>query len=330
MGKTYTGIDVGSGVLKLAMSDGSAIAKIALEELPEGLLSNGRITSFDSMADLIKDTAKRVGGLAKQVAFVLPPADCVTRRIQMPAMSVRDLETNLPYEFRDYIAQGKDKYYYDYAVVGTKASPDGTPETLDLLAVAAPKQTIADYVRMFSRAGMKLAVALPAAAAIQNLVRGNRSARANCCIIDFSRPTTQLHFFVDGAYDVSRIIDIGMFDVDRALGEHRGIDAHAASAYRQAGLRDAEDWEAARGVCESIAVEVGRALNFYGFNNPQTSIDTVYTCGGGSLLDPLISMVGDHTDSELRSIVEIMPASEDAMIACRCSAAIGATMNAGR
>lgn len=330
MGKTYTGIDVGSGVLKMVVSDGDVVEKIALEELPEGLLSGGRITSLDAMADFVKASAKRAGGLAKHAAFVLPAPDCVTRRIQMPAMSIRDLEINLPYEFRDYITQGKDKYYYDYAVVGTNTLPDGTPETIDLLAVAASKQIIADYARMFSRAGMKLAVALPAPAAMQNLVRGNRSARANCCIIDFPRPTTQLHFFAAGAYDVSRIIDIGMVDVDRALGELHGIDAHAASAYRQAGLHDAQDWEAARGVCESIAVEVGRALNFYGFNNPQTSIDTVCTCGGGSLLDPLIAMVGEHTGSELRSIVEIMPAAEDAVLACRCSAAVGATMNAGR
>ena len=103
MGKTYTGIDIGSSTLKMAVCDGGSIRKIALEELPEGLMSEGRITSFEAMADFIKAAARRSGGMTKHAAFVIPQADCVTRRIQMPAMSVRDLEINLPYEFRDYI-----------------------------------------------------------------------------------------------------------------------------------------------------------------------------------------------------------------------------------
>lgn len=331
MGKTYTGIDIGSSTLKMAVCDGGSIRKIVLEELPEGLMSEGRITSLEAMADFIKAAAKRSGGMTKHAAFVIPQADCVTRRIQVPAMSVRDLEINLPYEFRDYITQGKDKFFYDYAVVGTKTLPDGTPEVMDLLAVAASKQVIGEYARMFSRAGMKLAVALPTAAALQNLVRGNASARANCCIIDFSHATTQLHFFADGAYDVSRVIEIGMVDFDRALGDLHGLDAHAASGYRQAGLRDEKDVEAIRGVCESIAVEVGRALNFYGFNNPETTIDTVYTCGGGSMVEPLVAKVAEYIDLEQRSIAEIMPpAAENVALACRCPAAVGATMGGGR
>lgn len=330
MGKTYTGVDIGSSTLKMAVCDGDSIKKIVLEELPDGLMAEGRITSFEAMADFIKSCAKRSGGMTKHVAFVIPQVDCVTRRIQMPAMSIRDLEMNLPYEFRDYITQGKDKFYYDYAVVGTKEQPDGTPEAMDLLAVAASKQVIADYARMFSRAGMKLVIALPVAAALQNIIRGNAAAKANCCIIDFSHASTQLHFFANGAYDVSRAIEIGMVDLDRALGELHGIDAHAASGYRRRGLRDEKELQAVRGVCESIAVEVGRALNFYGFNNPDTSIDAVYTCGGGSMVEPLVATVAEYIDLDQQSITDILPVAADgASLACQCSAAVGATMGRG-
>ena len=330
MGKTYTGIDIGSSTLKMAVCDGANVGKIVLETLPDGLIAEGRITSFEAMADFIKASAKRAGGVAKHAAFVIPQSDCLTRRVQVPAMSVRDLETNLPYEFRDYIAQGKEKYYYDYAVLGMQTLPDGTPDTMDILAVAASKEIIAHYTRMFSRAGMKLAVALPPAAALQNLVRDNPAAHANCCIIDFSYATTQLHFFSDGSYDVSRAIDIGLADVDRAIADLHGIDVHVASGYRQTGYRDSQDAEAAHGVYESIAVEVGRALNFYGFNNPDTVIDIVYTCGGGSQIASLLDTVATHIELEQCSIAEIMPTtSGDPMYAAQCPAAVGATMGRG-
>ena len=123
-------------------------------------------------------------------------------------MTEKELQLNLPYEF-DYISQGKDRYLYDYAMLGMQNGPDGTPEGMELLAVAAPKQAIADYTEMFRRAGLKLKMALPEQAAYQNLVGGNSRALANCCVIDFSHHVTKLHFFLEG-YDVSASSESGM------------------------------------------------------------------------------------------------------------------------
>lgn len=328
MGKTYTGVEINLGTLKMVQCDGDSIKSIVLEPLIDGLVSDGRITSYEAMGDLIKATARRSGGHAKQVAFVIPSADGLTRRIQVPAMSVKDLTINLPYEFRDYITQGKDKYSYDYAVLATQSLPDGTPESFDMLAVAVEKKTIAEYERMFSRAGFKLVKAMPTAAALQNLVRGNRNAQANCCIIDYSSETTTLHFFTDAAYDVSRTIEIGMVDVDNALADIHGVDIHVASSYRSTNYQDAQTCEAARSVYASIAVEVGRALNFYSFNNRTSSIDIAYYCGVGSTIDALVETVASHISVQHRSISEIMlPASDEcAMLRSQCPAAVGATM----
>ena len=47
---------------------------------------------------------------------------------------------------------------------------------------------------------------------------------------------------------------------------------------------------------QSIAIEIGRALNFYGFNNPDAVIEVAYCCGGGLLLDPLVEAVAAHAE----------------------------------
>ena len=172
-------------------------------------MADGRIVSHDAMADFIKSVVRSIGGVSKDVAFVVPGSDSLFRRLSLPAMTEKELRLNLPYEFRDYISQGKDRYVYDYAMLGMRNDADGQPEGMDLLAVAAPKQAIADYTEMFRRAGLKLKVALPEQAAYQNLVGGNPRALANCCVIDFSHHMTKLHFFLDGAYDVARVIEIG-------------------------------------------------------------------------------------------------------------------------
>ena len=41
MGKTYTGVDIGDSSIKLAVSDGQSVSKVAIEMLPEGLVADG-------------------------------------------------------------------------------------------------------------------------------------------------------------------------------------------------------------------------------------------------------------------------------------------------
>ena len=310
MGKTYTGVDIGNASVKLAVCDDDVIKNIVVEALPEGLMAEGRLISFDAMADFIKGLVKRTGGIAKDAALALSSTDCLVRRLSVPAMTEKELELNLPYEFRDYIAQGKDRYYYDYAVLATHLDPEGVPEGMDLLAAATTKQTVDDYLEMFRRAGMRLRI-------------------ANCCVIDFAHSGTKLHFFADGAYDVTRVIDIGGADIDRAIAAERGVDVHVANGYKLSDYDGVQQGAAAFDVYESIAVEIGRALNFYGFNNPDTNVEMAYCCGGGSSLQPLVNAVASHIDIDLRSISDIMPeASGDNDLRAQCPGAVGATMKA--
>lgn len=328
MSKEYTGIDIGESSLKLAVCDGDTIRNAAAEPLPEGLMADGRPVSFDAMADFIKAAVHRMGGAAKDVAFVMPVSDSLVRRISIPAMTAKELELNLPYEFRDYIAQGKDRYAYDYAVLGTHVGADGVPESMDLLIAASMKDTIADYTEMFRRAGMRLRIALPVQAAFQNLVGGNARALANCCILDFAHASTKLHFFAGGAYDATRTIEIGGMDIDRAIADVFDVDEHVANGYKLANYENVLTHPSARAVYESIAVEINRALNFYGFNNADVSIEAAYCCGGGTLVEPLVSTVAAQVSVELRSIAGIMPPVQGVDVRGLCSAAVGATMKA--
>ncbi|MFR1638106.1 MAG: hypothetical protein ACLSVD_02450 [Eggerthellaceae bacterium] len=144
-------------------------------------------------------------------------------------------------------------------------------------------------------------MALPEQAAYQNLVGGNPRALANCCVIDFSHHMTKLHFFLDGAYDVARVIEIGGIDIDRAIANEYGVDEHVADQYKRTDYQGAQRSEAARAVYQSIAIEIGRALNFY--FNPDAAWDEVAYCCGGGLSDPLVE-AGAHVDLRVSSIVD--------------------------
>lgn len=327
MGKTYTGVDIGNYSLKLAVSDGDSVKSIACEPLPEGLVAENRIVSFDAMADFLKAVASKTRGASRDVSVLLPTAISITRRIHSPVMTKKELEVNLPYEFRDFIQQGKDKYFFDYAVLTTHKDAEGAPESMEILAAAVLKRDIEDFREMFKRAGMRMRIAQPHASCYQNLVSGNPRALAQCCVIDFAHTSTKLHFFLDGNYDVTRVIEFGGADIDRAIAQEMNVDVHIANSYKESNYDGVQECTAAKGAYESIAVEVGRALNFYSFNNPDTPVEVAYYCGGGAANPHLLNAVSSYISIEMQDIATIMPpASHNTELLTICPAAVGATM----
>ncbi len=83
----------------------------------------------------------------------------------------RPIKINLPYEFHDYITEDKDKYFYDYAVINKTSDTDGNLTEMELMAVAAPKETINQYKTLFRRAGLRLTLIAPDYSAIRNIIK---------------------------------------------------------------------------------------------------------------------------------------------------------------
>ena len=330
MAKAYTGVDIGSNSVKLAVCQDGRPEKIIVEQLPEGIMDGARIVSFDAMADFLKELIKANGGVSKDAAVVLTAQDSLVRRLELPLMSEKELGLNLPYEFRDYISQGKDRYFYDYAVLDGVNDADGTLTGMDLLACAAPKDVINDLDNMCNRAGLRLRVALPAAAAMQDLVQTSAAAKADCCIIDFGHRATRLHFFAKGKYDVTRSIEVGGADIDRAIADFCSVDERIASGYKESNFQDCLNSQPVQDVFESIAVEVSRALNFYGFNNPEANLENAYCTGGCAQIGLLRDAVSAQTSINLLPFQALgnQLQGEEGLLA-QGAAAVGATVKAG-
>lgn len=328
MARAYTGIDVGGNALKMAVCQGGAVQKLVVETLPEGIMDGQRIVSHDALADFIKQVVKAHGGVAKDVALVLPSDYYLVRRMEMPLMHHKEVVLNLPFEFHDFIEQGKDRYYYDYEVLGPIVNDEGQLSGMDVLACAAPKDSIGNVDRMLSRAGLRLRVALPTVAALQNVMEGQSCAHQDCCIIDFAHQHTRLHFFAKGRYDVTRTIEAGGADVDAAIAEELGVEEHLANEYKESGFKDCLQLARPRDVFERMAVEITRALNFYGFNNPDLELSCAYCIGGGANLQDLMELLEHEISLPLLPASSLLPGQDQGRSLAVCAAAVGATLKA--
>jgi len=324
MAKKMIGVDLGVSEVKFALLNGDTVEKTAHVQTPENLIRDGLPVSPEAMAVFFKEAASREGLRSRAWALSLSPAQSFTRCVTVPKMNLEQLELNLPYEFRDYITQGKEKYQYDYAVLATRPGEDGAGDEMDLMACAALKATLLSLQASFRQAGFRLKRIVPEEFAYRNLFRQKGvEGEDPVCLIDLGHTSTRVHIFKGERFEVTRIIDMGGAYHDGVIAELAGVDPYIARTRKQANQEGILKEEASLEVYRSVALEVMRAINFYNYDS-RTSLETVYAMGGGALNPYLLKELEATLGLEIKNAAELLPESREGAGACLFASAVGA------
>lgn len=328
MAKTILGVDIGHDQLKLALVRGKQVIKTAAASMPENLLKQGRIASRETMGELIKSTMKTGGIRAGKAAFVLPNDVVFVKNVDMPPMSVEQLEYNLPFEFNDYITGELKDYVFDYAVVsGPKAAsdkeekPEGdgdqaeeAPATMELMAVGTLREELEDAKELLRKAGLKLVITAPAISAYINLIRAQGEALASVaeeyCVLDLGYEAIRMYMFRGDRHVATRVLEMGMSNLDSVLADVYGVDIHLAHTYLMSNFENCQQREECMNAYSNIAVELMRALNFYRFSNRDSVLEHMWLCGGGAVIEPLGETISDMLSIQLHPASEFVPGGE--------------------
>lgn len=311
MADSFVGIEIGSRQVKMVQCIDNCVHQVAVEPLPDNYVNMGTIVSMEAMSEFLKDMSKRHHFTDKKCALVLPNSVAFSKRLTMPAMTVEHLKINLPYEFHDFINESRKKYVFDYCLLEMRYNDEGKPMAMDLMAAAAPREKLQEYTLMLKHAGFKLMIAAPEIFAYSNLIREYESmdppgVAREYCFVDLGYDSTKLHIFSGNRFEVTREIEYGCSLLDRAVADELNLDEHIAHSYVMENYKGVWDMQRCRDIYDTISVEIMRAINFYGFNNPASRLDTVYYCGGGSLIHPLTEVVTDHIPLEPRPVSELI------------------------
>jgi len=307
MSKKIIGVDLGASEVKFAVLDGSTVEKTVHVQTPENLIRNGLPVSPEAMAVFLKETASKFGLRGKNWALSLSPSQSFTRCVTVPRMNAEQLGLNLPYEFRDYITQGKEKYQFDYAVLEYRQGEDGAGDEMDLMACAALKSVLTLLQATFRQAGMRLKIIVPEEFAYRNLIRqalpeGNEPV----CLVDLGHSSTRIHIFKGERFEVTRIIDLGGAYQDNVIAELLGADPFSARTRKQANQEGILESEACLEFYRSIALEIMRAINFYNYDS-QAALERIYVMGGGVLNKYLLRELEAGLDLEIINAAELLP-----------------------
>lgn len=300
MPKEYIGIEIGTRQVKMAWCENHVLCREAVEPLPEYCVKNGAVMSMEVMAGFLKRMAKKYDSRCRFCCLVLPDDVAYTKRLVMPAMSVKHLKLNLPYEFHDLIRNQREAFLFDYAVMGLICDENKRPVSMDLMAAAVPKGRMEEYRQMLRLAGWKLKSAAPTAFAYSAFIREyekqkNRKEPGDYCFIDLGYETTKVLFFHGKAMEACRHI------------ENQRIEGEGQAFY------------------DAIGMEIRRTLEFYYFRNPDKRFDKLYFCGGGSMIESFRRTVAEYAALAPGNVGELIPVSMGGKENIISPAAVGVT-----
>ncbi len=299
------GLDISSSSVKLVelgrdRAGNLVLERCAIEPLERGWITDGNVEKFDEVAEAVRRVVKKSGTRAKNVAMALPASAVITKKIILPGgMSEQELELQVESEANQYIPFSLDEVSLDFCVVGPSATSAGDVE---VLIAASRKEKVQDRQGLAEAAGLH-PVVIDVESYASRLATGRLIAN-----LPNQGTDTMVALFEVGAYTTSMQVirnDEVLYDRDQAFGgaqltqlivRQYGFTSEEAEAKKRNGdLPDDYSMGVLQPFVESMAQEIGRALQFFFTSTPHNRVDYVMLAGGSAALPGLTEAVTQHT-----------------------------------
>ena len=311
MSKTICAFDIGDSYIKVAVKSKNGVT-IRTMQVPENLIKDGIIQMPHMLSDFLKELKKEYKLPNGECGIIVPDELTVCRTLTLPAMTEKQLQVNLPFEFSDYISGEPQKYVYDYALQEMYYDEEGKPTEMRLTGAVMSKESVSSYINIFKRAGLKLRTLIPQEIALTNIMKDavasdRASSEKEYCIISLGHRATQIYIYKGDELVVYRNLHIGGAVVDEAIAENENVDMFVARNYKNRNYNNILEKEYVKDTFVKIAVEVRKVINFYRFNNRESELGQVYFIGGGSNVAELCENVAEINDLQPQSMMELLP-----------------------
>jgi len=299
------GVDISSSSVKLVelgRDKGGALVLecCAIEQLERGWITDGNIEKFDEVAEALRRVVKRSGTKTKNVALALPPSAVITKRISLPGgMTEQELEVQVESEANQYIPFSLDEVSLDFCVVGPSKNASGD---VDVLIAASRKERVQDRQGLAEAAGLKPVIVdieshaarLAAGRLIEALP--NRGVDSVVALFEVGALTTSMQVIRNDDVLYERDQAFGGAQLTQLIVRQYGFSQEEAESKKRNGDLP-EDYQSAvlRPFVDSLAQEVGRALQFFYTCTPYHRVDHIMLAGGSAPLHGLIQAVTEST-----------------------------------
>lgn len=295
------GIDISSSSVKLVelgrnRAGDLVLERCAIEPLERGWITDGNIENFDEVAEAVRRVVRKSGSRTKNVALALPASAVITKKIILPGgLSERDLEAQVEAEANQYIPFSLDEVSLDFCVIGPSST---SVSDVEVLIAASRKEKVSDRQGLAEAAGLKPVVMdvesyasrLAAGRVIETLP--NQGVDAVVALFEVGAMTTSMQVLRNDEVLYERDQAFGGAQLTQLIVRQYGFSSDEAEAKKRSGDLP-EDYTSAvlNPFIESMAQEIGRALQFFFTSTPYNKVDHILIAGGSAALPGLTDAV---------------------------------------
>lgn len=303
--KTTIGLDIGSGLIKIAIIDHSKgqpeLVKVAIAPLLADAIVEGEVMDPGIVADAIRSAVASAGlkSGGKSVVTAVGGRDVIIKKIQIDRVKEAQAREIIRWEAEQHVPFDMESVELDFQIL----DPDADGLEMSVLLVAAKRDLIEGKMRLLTDAELGPGVVDVDAFALHNAFELNYPDAMSgvVCLVNIGHEVTNINILDDGIPLLTRDIAVGTRRFREDLQRERGLSAEEADALLQGYDRSPHLQAVTESRGEELAVGVERAAAFLASSSRTTSrMKAVYTCGGGSRVPGL----NDALASRLRLPVE--------------------------
>ena len=302
--KTTVGLDVGSGLIKIAVIDHGRgepeLSKVVIAPLLADAIVEGEVMDPGIVTDAIRSAMEQAGLKTKDVVTAVGGRDVIIKKIQIERVKEQQARELMRWEAEQHVPFDMESVELDFQIL----DPDADGMEMSVLLVAAKRDLVENKMRLLTDAGLAPAVVDVDAFALHNAFEVNHpdAMQGVVGLINIGHEVTNINILDDGVPILTRDLTIGTRRFREDLQRERGLGADEAEGLLQGYDRSPHLDAIIESRGEEIAVGVERAAAFLASSSRGGSqLRAIYLCGGGARVPGLAPALG----TRLRLPVEL-------------------------
>lgn len=302
MAASCVGLDIGSSSIKAVELKvgrrGAKLLSFGIERLPPEAIVEGAMMDQGAVVEAIVRLKDALGLRNKQVATAVAGHSVIVKKIALPPLRRQELAEQIPMEAEHHIPFKQDEVEIDYQIV----SPSNAQGQMEVVLVAAKKETIADYTQVIREAKLQPLVMDVAAFSVQNAFEagyGPAATEATVALIHVGHAITHVNVVLKGSSLFTRDVTVGGGAFTEEIRRRLHVSHDEAEALKLVATDEAAEKRSLppavgavlEEVADTTAAKVQRTLDFFLASSPESAPTKIILSGGATKIGPLVRAV---------------------------------------
>jgi type IV pilus assembly protein PilM len=293
--KTTVGLDVGSGLIKIAVIDHGKgtpeLVKVAITKLQPDAIVEGEVMDPGIVSDAIRAALDNAGISSKHIVTAVGGRDVMIKKIQTERVKEKQARELMRWEAEQHVPD-VESVELDFQILDDGKAGD----EMNVLLVAAKHDLVDAKIRILADAGVTPSIVDVDAFALHNAFEVNypEAMKGFVALVNVGNEVTNVNIMDNGVPILTRDLPLGTRRFSEDLQRQHGLAARDAENLIR-GYDRSPQLDTVLGTrVEEIALGVERAAGFVANSRNAAQLRAVYICGGGSRTPGLAEMLGDR------------------------------------